>query len=195
MSDSNGGEDVQDFAASREEYVFGDDEQEDDEPLHHPQGVTGAQVSDESWEDLLSYTGEVDYYALLGLPKKPPPSDADIRAAYHRLSAAFHPDKHPPGQQDAARRQFQRIREALDTLLDPKKRVIYDMLGEEGTRKEYGRGGVMRHEAYGRTNEIGPKALNPKEFRQWFIGEMKKRERTALEGLVNSRVCTYHSIP
>jgi curved DNA-binding protein CbpA len=92
-------------------------------------------------------TRETDYYSLLGLSKSPSPSDAQIRSAYRTLTLSFHPDKQPSGsrsRQVAAEQYFETIREAYETLIDPKKRLVYDLLGVDGVKREWGKGGLMR---------------------------------------------------
>ncbi|KAL2811357.1 hypothetical protein BJX63DRAFT_422464 [Aspergillus granulosus] len=142
----------------------------------------------------MTYPSEADYYTLLGLARDPPPSDAAIRSAYRTLTLSFHPDKQPVDLQEAAQRQFGRIRDAYETLIDPKKRVVYDALGAEGVRREWGPGGLMgrggeveREMAKGGEKEVGVKAMKPEEFRRWFFERMKKRERGVVEGLVRSK--------
>lgn len=146
---------------------------------------------------LMSYPEETDYYALLGLARDPPPSDGAIRSAYRTLTLSFHPDKQPPELQDVAREQFERICVAYETLVDPRKRVVYDLLGAEGVRREYGRGGAMGRggfaemqdsKAQRQGREIGVKAMKPDEFRKWFLAMMKRREREAINSMVRSKV-------
>ncbi|KAL2846140.1 hypothetical protein BJY01DRAFT_234735 [Aspergillus pseudoustus] len=147
---------------------------------------------------VMSYPSEADYYALLGLARDPPPSEAAIRSAYRTLTLSFHPDKQPAELREAAERQFNRIRDAYETLVDPKKRVVYDALGAEGVRREWGAGGVMGRggaaekeeratESEREGKEVGVKAMKPEEFRRWFFDAMKKRERGVVEGLVRSK--------
>lgn len=144
---------------------------------------------DADYSMIMSYPAEeeVDYYALLGLRRTPAPSDAEIRSAYRNLTLSFHPDKQPAERREAAERHFARIQEAYETLLDPKKRIVYDLLGAEGVRREWGTGGAM-----GRGGEaerqVGVRAQTPEEFREWFMETMKRRERKVLNSLVQSRV-------
>lgn len=147
----------------------------------------------DAYSVLMSYPEEADYYALLGLPRDPPPTDGAIRSAYRTLTLSFHPDKQPPELQVAAKQQFERIREAYETLIDPKKRLVYDVLGAEGVQREWGRMGAMglggEAERQEKQNQIGVKAMKPEEFRKWFFETMKKRERGMINSFVRSKVC------
>jgi DnaJ family protein C protein 11 len=143
---------------------------------------------DADYSMIMSYPAEEeDYYALLGLRRTPAPSDAEIRSAYRNLTLSFHPDKQPAELREAAERHFARIQEAYETLLDPKKRVVYDLLGAEGVRREWGAGGAMGRGGEAES-QIGVRAQTPEEFRGWFLETMKRRERKVLNSLVQSRV-------
>lgn len=135
------------------------------------------------------YPNEIDYYTLLGLPSNPPPTDADIRSAYRSLTLSFHPDKQPPHLRETARRYFNQIQEAYNVLIDSKKRTVYDMLGSEGVKREWGHFGAMGLHGEAASQEVGVKTMSADQFRQWFLKTMKKRERKAVESLVESRVC------
>lgn len=147
-------------------------------------------------QDDSSYPTETDYYALLNLPRSPAPTESQIRSAYRTLALSFHPDKQPAQWHDAAGRHFALIRAAYDTLVDPQKRAVYDLLGAEGVRAEWGPQGAMgvfgearKQERKGK-GEVGVRAMAPEEFRRWFLGVMKKRERVAVNRLVQCRVCS-----
>ncbi|RLF75619.1 MAG: hypothetical protein DRN42_02535 [Thermoplasmata archaeon] len=77
--------------------------------------------------------GIVDYYRLLGLEKDA--SEEEIKRAYKRLVALYHPDK--AGElSPKAREEFSEVvillNKAKEILLDPVKRAEYDrMLGGE----------------------------------------------------------------
>lgn len=144
---------------------------------------------DGEYSMIAEYPDEVDYYALLGLSSQPPPSEAEIRSAYRNLTLSFHPDKQPPHLRDAAQQHFTRIQEAYDTLIDPKKRAVYDILGAEGVRREWGTLGAMGRGGEAQRQQVGVKLMSPDEFRRWFLKTMKNRERKAVESLVSSRVC------
>ena len=130
----------------------------------------------------------IDYYSLLALGREPPPTDAQIRSAYRTLTLSFHPDKQPPNLRVAASRQYDKIRIAYETLIDPKKRVVYDMLGEEGVRAEWGPGGAMRRRGAAEKQEVGVKAMDTEAFRRWFLMMMRRRERKMLEDMVQVKV-------
>ncbi|CAG8051301.1 unnamed protein product [Penicillium salamii] len=147
-----------------------------------------ATVEDDGLEDysMVGYP-EADYYLLLGLSRNPPPTDAEIRSAYRSLSLSFHPDKQPTHLRHAAESQFRHIQDAYDTLIDPKKRVVYDISGAEGVRQEWGQLGAMGIGGEAQKQDVGVKTMSPDEFRRWFLKTMKKRERQAIESLVSSR--------
>ena len=70
-----------------------------------------------------------DYYKILGVSQGA--NDDEIKKAYRKLALKYHPDKnHAPGAEE----KFKEIGEAYDVLSDPKKRQIYDQLGEEGLK-------------------------------------------------------------
>lgn len=83
---------------------------------------------------------KVDYYQLLDVPHNA--NADDIKKAYRKRSLQLHPDKLKQrgmkyqGQvitEEEARSRFQEMKQAYDTLSDPKKRQIYDALGQKGT--------------------------------------------------------------
>ncbi|RAL01898.1 J domain-containing protein [Aspergillus ibericus CBS 121593] len=128
-------------------------------------------------EDTLSSTEEeLDYYAILNLPRHPPPTESQIRSAYRTLTLSFHPDKQPAELTESAIWYFSRIQAAYDTLIDPKKRMVYDMMGAEGVRREWA----------AKDMRVGVKAMSGDEFRSWFLERMKKKERSLVEDLVDA---------
>ena len=175
------------FAASREEYIFSE---EDDGHDHEGSLDDGDGDEGSSLEELNSYQDNLDYYAILGLPSDPPPSDTDIRSAFHFLSLSLHPDKHPSSENEA-RKHFARIEDAYQVLIDPQKRVVYDLLGAEGVLKEWSRHGAMGSHGAVNENTVGIRAMNAEEFRLWFLGKMQRREREVLDSMVNCRVCKF----
>lgn len=188
------------FAASRQEFDFDFDEESErlepapvitdlsgifDEEAHG----NGRDIDDSTIRQLLDANdaeGSYDYYTLLGLTRDPPPTTADIRKAYHRVSLAFHPDKHPQSSKAAAERYFTRLQRAYETIVEPRKRVIYDMEGEEGLKMEYSAGGSMGKGGEAERNQIGVKTMTASEFKAWFTNILKERERQSVEQLVGA---------
>lgn len=73
-----------------------------------------------------------DFYKVLGIDKTA--SQKDMKSAYRKLSAKYHPDKNQGDK--SAQDKFILINKAYETLSDPEKKKIYDIYGEEGLAKE-----------------------------------------------------------
>ncbi|OKL64454.1 hypothetical protein UA08_00446 [Talaromyces atroroseus] len=149
------------------------------------------EAEEEEYGLLVQYPENIDYYSILGVPREPPPTDSQLRSAYHHLTLSFHPDKQPAHLVQAAQAQFRRIQDAYETLIDPKKRIVYDLEGEEGVKREWGATGSMGSRRAqiqnGHSAQVGPRTMSPTEFRRWFLAKMKAREREALDSLVGAR--------
>ena len=66
-----------------------------------------------------------DFYATLGVSRT---ATADeIHQAYRRLARQYHPDLNPNNED--AKKKFQEIQQAYETLKDPKKREMFDRYG------------------------------------------------------------------
>lgn len=78
----------------------------------------------------------VDYYAILNVSRDA--TNERIRAAYKALAVAYHPDTHSAsGDADLvaeAKEKFTLIKTAYETLIDEKKRTLYDLYGAEGVQ-------------------------------------------------------------
>jgi len=72
-----------------------------------------------------------DYYQILGVSRSA--SESEIKKAYRKLAAKYHPDKNP-GDKNAAE-MFQDISTAYEALSDGEKRRTYDQFGEEGLKQ------------------------------------------------------------
>lgn len=75
-----------------------------------------------------------DYYDILGVTKDA--SAKDIKRAYRKLAAKYHPDKNPDNKE--AEEKFKEINEAHEVLSDPEKRKKYDTLGANWEAYEQG---------------------------------------------------------
>ncbi len=67
-----------------------------------------------------------DYYNILGLDRNA--TTEEIRKAYRKLAAKYHPDRNPGDKQ--AEEMFKLVNEAHSVLSDPEKRKLYDRYGE-----------------------------------------------------------------
>lgn len=85
-----------------------------------------------------------DFYQELGLRRGA--TQDEIKRAYRKLAAQYHPDKNPGDA--AAETRFKAINRAHDALSDPEKRALYDQFGEAGLREGFNpdmfRGGARR---------------------------------------------------
>ncbi len=68
-----------------------------------------------------------DFYKVLGVSKTA--SQDEIQKAYLKLARKYHPDMNPDDP-EGAKKKFQELQHAFDTLKDPEKRKQYDQFGE-----------------------------------------------------------------
>lgn len=71
-----------------------------------------------------------DFYKELGVSRDA--SGEEIRKAYRKLAARFHPDKNPGDKK--AETRFKAVNRAHQVLSDVEQRKLYDEFGEEGLR-------------------------------------------------------------
>ena len=77
-----------------------------------------------------------DYYEVLGVEKNA--AEAEIKRAYRKLAAKYHPDvNHEPD----AEAKFKEINEAYEVLSDADKKARYDQFGFAGVDPNFNAGG------------------------------------------------------
>src|SRR4051812_41456822 len=68
-----------------------------------------------------------DYYDTLGVARTA--SQDEIQKAYRKLARKYHPDKNPDDA--TAKKKFQEVQQAFETLSDADKRKRYDQFGSD----------------------------------------------------------------
>ncbi|KAJ4829716.1 hypothetical protein Tsubulata_035092 [Turnera subulata] len=71
----------------------------------------------------------VDYYNVLKLNRNA--TEEDMKKSFKKLAMRWHPDKNPTNKAQAEA-MFKQINQAYDVLSDPRRRMIYDVYGEDG---------------------------------------------------------------
>lgn len=75
-----------------------------------------------------------DYYEVLGVQRNA--SVQEIRSAYRKLAAKYHPDVNPGDKE--AEEQFKEINEAHEVLSTQQRRTVYDQYGHDGPQQGFG---------------------------------------------------------
>src|SRR6185295_5064432 len=94
---------------------------------------------------------ERDYYAELGVARDA--AAEDIRRAFRKLAAQYHPDRHPGDK--AAEAKFKKIADAYRVLDDPKAKAAYDRGGSSEVEADTGfRGFNTTEDIFSRYGDI-----------------------------------------
>ncbi|RPA86099.1 hypothetical protein BJ508DRAFT_411657 [Ascobolus immersus RN42] len=123
--------------------------------------------------DIDAVRAPADYYSLLNVPHDAPTSQ--VRASYLKLSLHFHPDKQPEHLRKQAKTRFEAIQRAYEVLIDPKKRHIYDRMGEEGLQGQWA---------------LGPRGLTEDEFKAWFDKQIRRGQMEEVERMIRTSSIT-----
>lgn len=111
-----------------------------------------------------------EYYNFLHVPRNA--SNEEIGAAYKRLTRLYHPDKHlDEDKKKKADLMFNKLNQIYQVLNDPKKRAIYDCLGEKGLEE--------------RGWELIQRTKTPSEIREEYERIAKERAERRLQQRTN----------
>lgn len=114
-----------------------------------------------------------DYYKILGISKEA--TAKDIKKAYRKLAAQYHPDKNPDDK--AAEEKFKEINEANEVLSDPKKREKYDALGANWQAYEQYGDDWREYAKYAQQNRSGnSRGFNQGDPSQFYRGQTGNAE-------------------
>jgi hypothetical protein len=89
---------------------------------------------------------DTEYYVLLEIDDIKHCTQEDIKRQYKKLSLNLHPDKLAQrGIENTPemRQKFLKLKEAYEVLSDPKRRKVYDQMGELGLKVSEGRAGEI----------------------------------------------------
>jgi curved DNA-binding protein len=98
-----------------------------------------------------------DLYADLGVPRAA--SQDEIKKAYRKLAAQFHPDRNPHDK--SAEERFKAVNRAHQVLGDADKRALYDEFGEVALREGFD---AEAARAYGRARSRGGRGASSGGF-------------------------------
>ena len=86
----------------------------------------------------------MDFYEMLGVQRDA--TEQEIKSAYRKKAMKYHPDRNPGDK--TAEEKFKDATKAYETLIDPERRQIYDVYGEDGLSGS-GMGGQRAYQDFG----------------------------------------------
>ena len=107
-----------------------------------------------------------DYYDTLGVSRSV--DQKEIRSAYRKLAAKYHPDRNP--DDPSAEERFKEVNEAYTVLNDPEKRSFYDRYGSAEGRPNFPNGGGGFGRGFGGPPPGGAAEGDFSEFFQSLFG-------------------------
>jgi curved DNA-binding protein CbpA len=118
-----------------------------------------------------------DYYKVLGIARNA--TTEEIKRAYKRKAIICHPDK---CQHPRANEAFQLVNTAQATLVDPKKRSVYDSHGAEGVQQHEsgGGGGGGGRNPYQQRRQGQPQFQHP--FEEFFFNFQRPQQQQRRPG-------------
>lgn len=102
--------------------AFGEDEDDEDDEAYLPEEIVAAESDIDALREVVRAR---NFYDLLCLTADAP--EEEIREAYYRSFVMFHPEAHSAKVQQVAHVYWSAVQEAFETLVDPRKRLLYDI--------------------------------------------------------------------
>jgi len=133
-----------------------------------------------------------DYYKILGVKKDA--TQKEIKKAFRKLAAKYHPDKNPNDK--ASEAKFKEINEANQVVGDAEKRKKYDTLGSNWEAYSQGGGNWQQYAQKGRQGDGNQSYAfegDPSDFFDMFFGG-SGRDPFSRRGQTNQRAFKGQSI-
>jgi molecular chaperone DnaJ len=120
-----------------------------------------------------------DFYSVLGVSRDA--SEDDIKSAYRKKAAEYHPDV---SDEPDAEEKFKQVKKAKEVLMDEDKRAAYDRLGHENFTQAEKRGGFDGGGMGGGGNPFGNGAGfgNMNDIFEQFFGGGGRRQQGPRQG-------------